>query len=189
MKLHSLIIDNFLSQFEALRMYADEAAYRTIENPVDGVSYPGICSHIPTEIGDEVRERLSLVTGRTVDVRYLFIRLSLEGVPVPHQAHTDATMGRYSLMLYLNRPEDCRGGTALVRHVSGMDSNPADDEQAAIWKRDTNAPERWTPYMLCEMRPNRAFVFDAALMHCALPIGGFGGNPRNGRLVLTGFFE
>lgn len=189
MKLHSLIIDDFLDQFDALRAYADDADYQTIENPVDQVRYPGICSVIPEDVRNEVQDRLSIVTGREIEITYLFMRLSLAGVPVPHQAHTDISMGTYSLMLYLTRGEHCQGGTSLVRHLNGMDRNPISAEEEALWKRDTNEPSQWNPYMTCEMRPNRAFIFDAALMHRAAPLNGFGDSPHNGRLVLTAFFN
>lgn len=189
MQLHHLVVDDFLSRYAALRAYADEADYQPLENPVDHVSYPGICTQIPTEIRVEIGGRLSAVMGASVAVHFMFMRLSLAGVPVPHQAHTDISMGPYSLMLYLNREAHCRGGTSLVRHVTGMDRNPVNAEQEALWRRDTNSPEQWTPYLLAEMRANRAFVFDASLFHRAEPIGGFGKDATDGRLVLTAFFS
>lgn len=183
---HSIIIDDFLSDFEGWREWADTAKYQPIENPVDGVVYPGICTAIPS-FGTQ--QRLSLVMGANVKLRTLFMRLSLDGVDVPHQAHTDAVMGEYSLMLYLNRAEHCRGGTSLVRHVSGMDSHPTTPEQVAMWERDTNAPGKWSIYSMAEMKPNRAFIFRSDLFHRAEPVGGFGTDSTNGRLVLTAFFD
>jgi hypothetical protein len=183
---HSIIIDDFLPDFDGWREWADTAKYDPIENPVDGVVYPGICTAIPS-FGTQ--QRLSLVMGTNVKVRTLFMRLSLEGIAVPHQAHTDAVMGEFSLMLYLNRAEHCRGGTSLVRHVSGMDSHPTTPEQVALWEQDTNAPDRWSIYSMAEMKPNRAFIFRSDLFHRAEPIGGFGAGPTNGRLVLTAFFD
>lgn len=186
MKPHSLIIDDFLYDFDGWRAWADTAQYETITNPVDHVAYPGICKTVP-DYG--VRQRLSLILGAPVHIRTLFLRLSLFGVQVPHFAHTDAVMGQYSLMLYLNRSEDCQGGTALVRHRMGLDCNPGNAEEEELWMRDTNKALMWVPYMTCEMRPNRAFIFRADLMHAALPLGGFGSDAANGRLVLTAFFD
>jgi hypothetical protein len=117
------------------------------------------------------------------------MRLSLADVPVPHQAHTDTVMGDFSMMLYMNRAEHCQGGTSLVRHVTGMDTDPIDEESQKVWLRDTNIPEMWTPYTRCEMRTNRAFIFRANLMHRAEPLGGFGTDATNGRLVMTAFFN
>lgn len=183
---HSLVIDHFLPDLQGWREWADTATYEDVVNPLDGVSYPGICKDVPAY---GTRKRLESVMGSAVRINTIFTRLSLAGVPVPHQAHTDAVMGQFSLMVYLNRAEHCRGGTSLVRHVNGMDRNPLDEEQRMTWERDTNIPEMWKPYSMCNMQPNRAFIFQADLMHRAEPIGGFGDSPENGRLVLTAFFD
>lgn len=175
---HSIIIDDFLPDFDDWRAWADKQRYAPVVNPADGVEYPGICKEVPT-FG--TRMRLEAIMQHPVKINAAFMRLSLAGVQVPHQAHHDALMGQYSLMLYLNRAEHCQGGTSLVRHVSGDD--------LAHWERDTNRPEMWSVYSLCEMRPNRAFIFRADLMHRAEPVGAFGTDPTNGRLVYTAFFD
>lgn len=178
--LHSVILDDFLPDFAGWRAWADGLDYRGEVNPADRVTYPGIFADVPT-FG--MRSRLSQIMGRPIALHELFLRLSLEGVHVPHQAHHDGLMGAYSCMLYLNRPEHCRGGTSLLEHVSGQDPD------VATWERDTNTPEAWRVVSLCQMRANRAFVFRSDLWHRAEPIGGFGTDSANGRLVLTGFFS
>lgn len=186
MKLHSLIVDDFLDDFAGWRAWADTLDYVSIENPADSVSYPGIFKEMPTW---GLTKRLSAVMRAEVRLKALFMRLSLKGVPVPHQAHNDAVMGDYSLMIYMNRREHCSGGTELVRHAEGMDGVPRNAIELNTWQNDTNRSEMWTAYSQCEMRPNRAFIFDASLMHRAIPIGGFGTDATNGRLVMTAFFN
>lgn len=181
------IADDFLDDFDAWRQWLDVAPYETVTNPADGVDYPGICRAVPMR--GEVEAKLEKLMGRPVSVRYMFMRLSLEGVPVPHQAHTDDTMGQYSLMVYLNRPEHCRGGTSILRHVSGMETTPETPAELAAWQRDTNNPRQWEYVTLCPMRSNRACVFQAKLFHRAEPLGGFGRDATDGRLVLTAFFD
>lgn len=178
--LHSAVLDDFLPNFSEWRSWADTLTFRPERNEADGVTYPGICTAVPT-FG--TRNRLAAIMGRPVDLHALFLRLSLEGVHVPHQAHHDGLMGDFSLMLYLNRPEHCRGGTSLIEHVSGTDPD------AETWERDTNVPEKWRVISLCQMRANRAFIFRSTLWHRAEPIGGFGTDTTNGRLVLTAFFS
>ena len=39
------------------------------------------------------------------------------------------------------------------------------------------------------MEENKACVFDAYRMHRSEPIGGFGDNNENGRLVMVAFFD
>jgi hypothetical protein len=177
--LHSLILDDFLPDFAYWRSWADTRRYRAETNPEDGVSYPGICREVPTY---GTRRRLEALMGRSVNLHALFLRLSLEGVSVPHQAHHDGVMGEFSLMLYMNRAEHCRGGTSLIEHIDG---EPDPD----TWARDTNVPEKWRVVSLTQMRPNRAFIFRSKLWHRAEPVGGFGSSPVDGRLVLTGFFS
>ena len=175
---HSLIIDEFLPDFDDFRNWADRQIYAPVINPADGVEYPGICSHVPTY---GTRLRLEAIMQHPVKINAAFMRLSLAGVHVPHQAHHDGLMGQYSMMLYLNRAKHCQGGTSLVRHVSGDD--------LAHWETDHSKPEMWCAYSLCEMAPNRAFIFRADLMHRAEPVGGFGDGAENGRLVYTAFFD
>lgn len=186
MKPHSIIIDDFLEDFDGWRNWADTCDYTSITNPRDGLAYEGIFTQVPTY---GVQRRLSLILGAEARIRTIFLRLSLLGMKAPHQAHTDAIMGQYSMMLYLNRPQHCEGGTALVRHYTGLDSNPANEEQEALWKRDTNDRAMWHVYSMCEMKSNRAFIFRADLMHTALPYGGFGVDATDGRLVMTAFFD
>lgn len=185
------IMDNFLDSFDILRAYADDAIYADIENQADGVTYPGICSEIPRDIIAEINEKLGQITlSRTITLNSIFMRLSIQGAPVPHQAHNDSSMGRQSLMLYVNREEHCHGGTALVRHKeTGIKSAPETEHELHAVQMDANTPSAWESYFLCEMKPNRACIFDAELMHRAEPVGGFGNNPYDGRLVLTAFFS
>ncbi|MES2367708.1 MAG: hypothetical protein V4563_17660 [Pseudomonadota bacterium] len=182
-------IHGFLDHFDALRAHCDGVLFDGLTNPVDGVFYPGVSIDIPDYVKQEVAEKLSILEDGEIRINALFLRLSLEGVKAPHQAHTDTVMGKKSMMLYLNRPEDCCGGTALVKHVSGMDRNPISEVQELIWLKDTNTPDKWEVTHLCRMQPNKAFIFDADLMHRAEPVSGFGSNPINGRLVLTAFYD
>jgi hypothetical protein len=187
----SATVDSFLPPeiFGAARVWADAAPYRDVTNPVDRVSYPDICTELPDWLREAVTARLTELEGRPVNVHFMFTRLSLAGSPCPHQAHTDSTMGARSAMLYLTRSNDCRGGTALVRHVTGFDRDPLGAGDHVIWARDTNRPEQWEITELCEMRANRAFLFDSRRMHRAEPVGGFGTTSQNGRLVLTTFYS
>jgi hypothetical protein len=183
------IRDDFFPSFDIVREWADNALYDEYRSPVDGVIYPGINADIPDWIRAHTQAELQAITGSPREIKHIFTRLSLEGNKAPHQAHTDSTMGGYSLMVYLNRPQDCRGGTSIVRHrETGMYSNPKDAIEEYVWKRDTNRPQAWEIIDICWMEPNRACIFPAELMHRAEPVGGFGKDAKHGRLVLTAFF-
>jgi hypothetical protein len=174
------VIDDFLPAdiFTMLRNHCDKIPYAGITNPVDGVVYPDISIDIPNVVKQFFGQP-----------KTLFMRLSLAGVKAPHQAHTDTSMGQQSLMLYLTRAQHCKGGTSLVEHKeTGMRSDPRDEEELNIWRRDTNNPKAWKVYEQADMVPNRVALFPANLMHRAEPVGGFGTNAENGRLVLTAFY-
>ena len=184
------VIDDFLDDFNWFRLYLDSLTYAGQINPVDGVEYPGINVQIPIGINADVITKLQRTVGRRVSRVTVFLRMTREGEDVPHQAHNDATMGQYGMILYLNRQEHCGGGTSFVRHIeTGLDRNPVNAEEEAAWKADTNTHEAWDVTRRVDMAPNRALIFDTHLMHRAEAPSGFGSSAKNGRLVMVCFFE
>jgi hypothetical protein len=183
-------IDNFLNDFSGFRSHCDGVDFKGENNVVDGVFYPGVSTDIPEPIRAEVIEKVSAFFGAEIKPGAMFMRLSVAGVDAPHQAHTDTIMGDYGLMLYLNRLDDCLGGTSFVIHKkTGLCENPINDKQEQLWKETTNKTDEWHILDICTMRPNRAMVFNTNYMHRAEPVGGFGTDGKDGRLVLTFFWE
>lgn len=183
-----MIIDHFLDDFNGLRNVCDNLNYTGVTSPVDGVYYPGISLGIPQAVKAEVMKKLEKLTGK-VSQLWLFLRLSVEGVDVPHQAHNDASMGRYGMILYLNRPEHCHGGTATVRHkIEGMENGPENDQQLEIWKRDVNQYDQWDITEMIPMQPNRAWIFPTETMHRAEKPSAYGTGSTDGRLVMVAFW-
>lgn len=189
MKLYSLVVDDFLSDFNAAREWADTATFKDVENPADGVRYPLIASELPVSLKKEIEFNLLLLMGAPVQMAATFMRLSPAGVYVPHQVHTDKLMGEWSMMLYMNRPEHCNGGTSVLKHINGMDQHPATEDDVQVWNEDMNDAGKWIITDFARMKTNRAFIFRSDLFHRAEPVGGFGRGPRNGRLVCTAFFN
>lgn len=180
-------IDNFLASYDRLKEYAKTAHFGDIVNPVDGVVYPHICDAIPDDIKSELLERIEFLTNKKPENVTMFMRRSPAGVHCPHIVHNDLSMGRYSLMLYMNDSDI--GGTAIVRHSeSGMIYQPESIDFVDIAVRDQNSPEKWKMFHKFSMRENSAAIFDAALFHCAVPVGGFGDGVE-ARTVLTVFFS
>lgn len=189
MQIRYTIVDDFLDDFAAVRKAADKITFKDETNPVDGVVYPHIFRDIPPGLAREIETKLMLLVSRPIVIKTMFVRLSPLGVNPPHFAHTDAVMGDYSAMLYLNRQEHCQGGTAVLRHESGMDLHPSNAAEVATWTRDTNDESKWMITDYCPMAPNRIFLFRSDLFHAALSRQGFGSNARDGRMVLTVFFN
>lgn len=198
MNFHSCIIDNFLYAPEQFRKYAVSKSYQGVTNPQDNVTYPDVTIDIPKDISNEIIIKLSQIltsfaenkhNGAQIDCKMMFMRMSKEGVHVPHQAHTDKNIADYTLLLYLNKDEDCRGGTDILEHIEGMSIHPQTQEEIDLWKQDTNVPDKWIKTGFCPMKFNRAFILRSDLFHRAQPLGGFGQNNEDGRLVLTSFFN
>lgn len=182
-----MVYDDFLKSFDELANHAKTADFRDIVNPVDGVTYPHICVDIPDGVKSELLGRIESFLGREPVSVTMFMRRSPKGVHVPHAIHTDNSMGLYSLMLYMSDHQDA--GTGFMRHIeTGMEFAPTNHEQLNLAIIDQNSPGKWLLVDKCEMKPNRACVFESYRFHCALPIGGFGSG-NEARTVLTVFFS
>lgn len=181
------VVDNFLETYPKLRQYADTAVFEDEKNPVDNVVYPFICKEIPEDVRQEVIHKISRFLNRIPICPTIFMRMSPEGSKPTHTYHTDKMLGDYSLMLYMC---DGVGGTAMLRHKeSGICYNPENDFYVEQVNVDMNNPDAWDTVSRVPMKQNRAAIFDAGFFHAAMPVGGFGYEPKDARMVLTVFFS
>lgn len=182
------VFDNFFDQFDRVYSEISRGHFREYLSPFDGVVYPGINDFIPRFVSDEIERRLQAITGRDVLVTAMFARLSLGGVYAPHKIHSDKIMGQYSMHVYLSPHWPCGGGTSFWEHkTQGCEHN--DDTDVEVIQRDQNDSSKWNQKYVIQARANRALIHRSTSWHAAEPAGGFGDNPRNGRLVLTTFFS
>ena len=185
----AVIIDDFLSGFESFRDSLDSHIFSGVKSPVDDIFYSGVSADVPKSVSDNIKSKLDSYFGN-VEIKFQFMRISQEGVFAPHEAHNDASMADYSMMLYLNRLEDCQGGTSFVSHIEeGMKFGPIDDKQFNIWESDNKDQSKWFVDDMAEMKPNRAVIFESDRMHRSEPVGGFGKTTKDARLVLVTFFN
>lgn len=197
MPLTTLVVDDFLDNADQLR-----AAALRMEYPDVRGMYPGLNS----------RDRLT-IAGLDQEISRL-VGEPLVPMPPP-QAHgkfritTAADVGKarvhvdtahWSGILYLSRPEDCRGGTEFFRHrPTGTDRGPVNDAEARahgypsakqmisdILERDTADESKWEMTMRVPMRFNRLVLLRPWLWHTAGEA--FGSSPEDGRLVYLMFF-
>lgn len=184
-----LVVDDFLPEFAELQSYAKSAVFTDVVNEADGVTYPLICAEIPADLKFAIYSALEKHFCAPVSP-IIFMRRSPAGVHCPHQVHSDLSMGDYSLMLYLNEPGHCMGGTSFLSHRSlGIAYHPELPEAVIVVEADQNNAPAWKVREMAAMKPNRAVIFDAARLHRAEPVGGFGDTPENTRIVLTCFFR
>jgi hypothetical protein len=100
-------------------------------------------------------------------------------------------------VIYLTRPEHCRGGTTFFRHRAlGSDRTPTHVEQLAalnvssiaeLLRRDGNDATSWEHIMTLPMRFNRMVLYRPWLWHSA--DAAFGTTAEDGRLIQLLAFE
>ncbi|OYY79629.1 MAG: hypothetical protein B7Y43_00715 [Sphingomonas sp. 28-62-20] len=193
-----LMIDDFLANPAEARRAALALDY---DPALKHGNYPGLLSDRPLVIAG-----LEETVGRLVGVpltpapgtSHGHCRLTLKGDRGISGVHVDPCF--YSGILYLSRPEDCRGGTDFFRHRrTGLDRIVTDpDALAAIGYADPNRlieevvnadtlkPGKWEKSFTAPMRYNRLILFSPWMFHNAAP--GFGETADHGRLVHLMFF-
>lgn len=194
-----VMIDDFLENAIELRELALSLTY-PVPPPAE-TYYPGrnsanrvVIDAVDVEasriLGERLRPALGNAHGR--------FRIAMAGDQGRGGVHVDRC--DWSGVLYLSRPEDCRGGTSFFRHrATRTERAPItqDELKAAglgsneeLWdnliRPDTNRPERWEEVMTAPMRFNRLILFKPWLWHNAGP--SFGDSLQNCRLVYLLFY-
>lgn len=190
--LHSATLDNFFNDADYLKEIVVNRDFLPHKNAVDGVEYPGI--QVPGAEMDPAflaAKLAPLFPGKEVKLTEMFYRLSLFGDAGPNQVHVDANMGQYGLIVYLSDPvPGLLCGTSILEHGSKrMPTAPKNQFQWDLWQADAKNPMAWDAVSFCPMKFNRAFVVRADLWHRAEPIGGFGADRQDGRLIFGAFFN
>ena len=196
-----MVFDDVLSDPDALRDVASGLSYP----PQPDSNFPGRNSQERVNMPDidalvegVVRERLRPMT----ELSHGKFRLTLASETGRGQVHMDRS--HWSGILYLSRPEHCRGGTEFFRHkatnTDGLvmdasqltssrwsDAATANREIGALAARDSNRAEAWDTVMRVPMRYNRLLLLRPWQWHTAGP--GFGTDFETGRLVYLMFYE
>jgi hypothetical protein len=194
---HLFVIDDFLRNAEAVRAEALKLQYAV------GGRYPGLNSVESLKIAglDEVISNIVREPVRapwTKDFSHGHCRVALASDDQPGRIHIDQS--HWSGILYLSRPEDCRGGTEFYRHVrTGTDRVPMDpgslkqigygsyeELQHDILDKDALDRSKWEHTMTVPMRFNRLVLLQPHYWHTSGP--GFGDSLENGRLIYVMFF-
>ena len=192
-----IIVDDFHPDPHRLRQQA-----LALEYPQQQGQFPGRNSRQRLEVPGLTEIVSSIVAERLTPSpppqSHAKCRLTLAADEGLGDIHIDVSY--WSGILYLSRPEDCRGGTEFFRHKrTGTDRFPLTQEQLSatgfasfeqahevmVGKegRDRSA---WEPVMSVPMMYNRLVLLRPWLWHTAGP--GFGTTPEDGRLVYLMFF-
>lgn len=193
-----MIVDDFLDNATGLR----EAALK-LDYPDKQGAFPGRNSlqrinmeGLTEEISRLVNEPLKPIDPPESHAK---CRLTLASDKGKAKVHIDNS--HWSGILYLSRPEDCRGGTDFFRHLpTRSEQAPADQDELKtrgyssfehmhreIVEKDSLDDSKWERTMHVPMRFNRLVLLRPWLWHTAGP--GFGDWPENGRLVYLMFYR
>jgi len=127
-------------------------------------------------------------------------RISLASDAASQDIHTDPARD-WAGILYMNLPEQCRGGTTFFRHKAlGIDEIPGDPEairrlgfkdredmRLSLVERDGKDRGKWEATMTVPMRFNRLILFRPWMWHSFTE--NFGDSMDSGRLIQVFFFE
>jgi hypothetical protein len=192
-----IVVDDFLAQPDAMRRDALGLEYPDLEGPFPGrnslerLQLPGLTETVSGLTGERLRPL-------DPPMSHMKCRVTLASDPVDAQVHIDP--GYWSGILYLSRPQDCRGGTRFYRHrgtgserapltideCRAMGFEDAKAMQAGMVERDGKDPSKWEQVMEVPMRFNRLVLLRPWLWHTAGP--GFGKSLEDGRLIYVMFF-
>lgn len=175
-----IVKDNFLPNPCRVRRDALRAEFVDWPAP-DGEIYKRVCQkEVPG-----LRHSLEEIFG-DVSIHRQGYRLNYAGEPPNAAIHSDLGWGSHALVLYLCQGE---GGTAFWRHKATGASRmePSEDLFNQV-RTDWDDPEKWEQHGLCEIRFNRAVIYEAAEFHSRWPFEAFGNSPETGRLIAVAFF-
>ncbi|MEL6258479.1 MAG: DUF6445 family protein [Pseudomonadota bacterium] len=194
-----MIVDDFLDAPDAARRRALSLSY---DPALKSGNYPGVDSAGPLQI-EGLDQAASKLFGAPLvgaaGTQHGHCRLTRAGDRGRSGVHVDPCA--WSGILYLSRPQDCRGGTDFFRHRrTGLDRVPTDIQTLAdagysdpnmmiedVINKDTLTPTKWERVFRAPMKFNRLILFNPWLFHNAGP--GFGDSPESARLVQLLFFN
>ncbi len=195
-----IVIDDFYDDPFAVRKMALSLEY----NRKPGASYPGKEAYIPDPNWQKARDQLRSYINEPCDGPSPKNPAFLQGKFRIALAEDDKTrldgvhqdVQRWSGIVYLSLPKDCKGGVALFRHKeTGVTAATPEWEHKVFSKLLSLEPKErsiallaygrdysnWEEIGLIPMKFNRAILLMAQCFHSSAGI--FGDNFENGRLT------
>lgn len=146
----------------------------------------------------EMFQLIGIALGQTVIPVVHAFRLGAENSPIANRVHADHTRASLACVLYLNRENQCKGGTAFWKHKKhGWHFMPNKEQLESVGytieqlSEDANDKDAWELVTLAGMKHNRLIVYPTQALHSRYPHEGFGdqSKPDTCRLIWAGFFN
>lgn len=191
--LKTFVIDDFLKDPYGERERALAASYDTITHR--DITYRGISLTKDPESEARIAQFLGFKDGQWE----VFWRRYLENEENETYIHNDVLIGQYTGILFLSKPEDCKGGLAFWKHkLYGWAAHPPMQEVAARGLKDTQElwdsvfqdgfdESKWEMIDYVPMYFNRLVLFWSPRFHSRYPKKAFGTEIGNARLIKTFF--
>lgn len=163
-----LTIPNFLTDSEAELNKSKEAEYKSYK--FTGVVYPNIA--ISSLNATEVKKLEDAIGERLAPILPPFYRLYTPEDNQPTYIHTDGFFKGYTLIIFLNKKEDCYGGTSFWKHKAWKICNYTDDLASDVLDElaaDSYIQNAWNLEKTVPMENNTALLFDSSWYHSRYP--------------------
>lgn len=184
------VVDDFLIEPMVVRNNAIQQGFEDKE--FQGSLYSTVNVNIP----EEIQYGIQAVYGREIKIHVAAFRQGKKNSPIHNFVHADNSCASMAAVLYLNKPEDCVGGTAFWRHKkTGWIHMPSlvELQKAGFtldsFAKDWHDSDAWEMLSICGMQFNRAVFYPCSIFHSRWPWSGFGDNDNNARLILAVFFD
>ena len=187
-----LCFDDFAPDATKAREWIINSGFTTETGP-DGAQYTGINKLQMKHWFDRIAD----LRKKPIIPRLSCFRLNLAG-ELPHSwVHSDDICAKWASVLYLNEPDQCRGGTAFWKHIGlNIDRLPSraelGEEAEEFYRMMTDEwkiLDRWTMTGIIPMKWNRFITYPTCFFHSRFPFEGFGTGPKDGRLIWICFYD
>jgi len=191
-----LQFDDFAPDIESVRNDLIAAGqFETYKGP-DGFDYTNVAKWDTPQWHD----RLSQVLGCPINVKMSGFRLNLAG-ELPHSwVHSDDICAQWAVVLYMNPPHQCSGGTAFWKHIGlQIDRMPDLEAMAAqgqnvpwfmdMMSREWRCLDWWEQVGFVAMKTNRLITYPTFMFHSRYPFEGFGSTPADARMIWVCFYD
>lgn len=156
------VYDNFFDEPKKVRRAALNLGF-TAPNP-RGVG--GFAWRCDVPVMSEIVEKLEAIWGFAINPLRAEIRYTLESAEEISArrgiiCHSDAGVSDYTAVIYLSRPQDCKGGTAFFEH------KPTKSRSFVAGKSmvDFKSIGDWAEYYCADMKFNRIATYNSAIYH------------------------